>query len=249
MIKKDKISIITPLCNSEKYIAKTIESVLNQNYDNWEMIIVDDFSTDCSTNIVKKYSNNDPRIKLIKLQNNSGAAVARNIAIENSSGKYIAFLDSDDVWLPQKLEKQINFMQKNNYLFTFSYYGKIDEDDTSLNKIIKAPDVLNYKKLLTDCKIGCLTAIYDSENLGKIYMPLIRKRQDYGLWLKILKKGIKAYCYPELLAYHRIRTNSISSNKLNLVKYNWTLFREIEDLSFFRSTYYLSWNIINKLLK
>lgn len=242
------ISIITPIYNSEKFIEFTLNSVQSQTYKNWEMIIVDDVSQDNGPRIVEKYAKEDKRIKLIKLEKNGGGAVARNRAIKEAKGKYITFLDSDDLWHPQKLEKQVKFMEENNYDFTYTYYEKIDEEGNSLNKIVKSKDKVNYKDLLKSNQIGCLAAMYNAEKLGGIYMPLIKKRQDYALWLQVLKKVKYAYCLKENLAQYRIVNGSVSSNKIKLIKYNWKLFREVEKLSIFKSFYYLSWNIFTKLM-
>lgn len=245
---KELVSIITPLYNSEEFISETVDSVLAQSYNNWEMLIVDDCSTDKGVNIVKKYQNEDDRIKLIQLEKNSGAAVARNIAIKNANGRYIAFLDSDDLWQPKKLKRQIKFMQENDYAFTYTNYQKITESGGLIDEIVISPLKLNYKKALHANYIGCLTAIYDTKKIGKIYMPEIRKRQDYGLWLKILKQ-VNGHGLNENLAYYRVRENSVSSNKLDLIKYHWKLYRDIENLSIFRSFYYILYTIILKLLK
>ncbi|MFW6271393.1 MAG: glycosyltransferase family 2 protein [Bacillota bacterium] len=246
-MNKYLISIITPIYNSKEFISETIESVLSQSYNNWEIIIVDDCSTDNGVNIVKKYQKNNDRIKLIELEKNSGAAIARNTAIKNANGRYIAFLDSDDLWHPDKLKKQIQFMQKNDYAFTYTNYQKMTESGELTNEIVKSPSKLDYEKALHTNYIGCLTAIYDTKKLGKLYMPEIRKRQDYGLWLKILKQ-VDGYGLDENLAYYRVRNNSVSSNKLNLIKYNWKLYRKIENLSIFESSYYIFYTIILKLL-
>ena len=184
------ISIVTPSYNSSKFISETIESAISQTYQSWEMIIVDDCSTDGSQEIIKEYCKNDSRIKLFALEDNSGAAVARNRAINEANGEYIAFLDSDDLWTHDKLEKQLAFMQKNNYAFTYTFYKKIDEKGMSLNKNVTPPISIDYNGLLKNNVIGCLTVMYSVDVLGKIYMPLIRKRQDYATWLKILKTGI-----------------------------------------------------------
>jgi glycosyltransferase involved in cell wall biosynthesis len=243
------VSIITPLYNSEKFIEETIQSVLNQTYSNWEMIIVNDCSTDNGVDILKKYSEKDNRIKLIQLIKNGGGAVARNRAIEEAKGKYIAFLDSDDLWKPEKLEKQIKFMKENSYSFTFTKYQQMNENGEKLEKYIEVPKTLNYKQALLKNPIGCLTVIYDSEKLGKVYLPLIRKRQDYALWLKILKSGVTGYGLNENLAYYRLRENSISSNKVDLIKYQWKLYREIEKLNIFESIFYLSCVVFQKIFK
>ncbi|SFM09183.1 glycosyltransferase family 2 protein [Halanaerobium salsuginis] len=247
-MQNDLVSIITPLYNSEEFISETIESVLVQSYSNWEMIIVDDCSTDNGVNIVKKYKENDNRIKLVQLKKNSGAAVARNTAIKVAKGRYISFLDSDDLWQPEKLEKQIQFMQENDYAFTYTNYQKMTESGELVNGIVKSPSELNYEKALHTNYIGCLTAMYDTNKLGKICMPEIRKRQDYGLWLKILKQ-VDGHGLNENLAYYRVRNNSVSSNKIDLLKYNWKLYRDIENLSILRSLYNILYTIILKLLK
>ena len=239
MIMKDNnlVSIITPSYKSEKFIFKTIDSVLSQTYKNWEMIIVDDVSPDNSNEIIEEYCKKDERIKLIKLEKNSGPAVARNRAIEEANGKYIAFLDADDLWKHGKLEKQIKFMQKNNLAFTYSSYDLIDEEGNNLGNFM-TKDTISYEGMLKTCSVGCLTAIYDTEKLGKVYMPLIRKRQDYGLWLKILKEIGTTNGMPESLATYRILENSVSSNKFKAAQYQWKIYREVEELDIFRSMYY-----------
>lgn len=232
------ISIITPSYNSEKFISQTIESVICQTYQDWEMIIVDDVSTDNSIVVINKYITLDSRIKLIQLNKNAGAAVARNTAIEMALGRYIAFLDSDDLWLPEKLEKHILFMQQTNYPFTFSSYKKISENGEDYLGTISAPEKINYQELLKTNVIGCLTAIYDTKYFGKVSMPLIRKRQDYGLWLILLKRTDYAYAINEALATYRVRADSISSNKLNTISSIWCLYRDVEHLSILQTTYY-----------
>ncbi len=248
-MQNELVSIITPSYNSERFISKTIDSVLSQTYQNWEMIIVDDVSTDNSNEIIESYIKKDSRIKLIKLIKNRGPAVARNIAIKEAKGRYIAFLDADDLWHPEKLKKQICFMNANNYGLTYTNYETINENGDKLNTIVMSPKKLSYNQLLKSNKIGCLTVIYDIKKIGKIYMPLIKKRQDYGLWLKILKKIDYAYNVNEVLGIYRIMSNSISSNKIDLLKYNYSLFREHEKFSVLKSLYYLGWNVYIKVMK
>lgn len=243
------VSIITPCYNSEKYIEATISSVLAQTYNHWEMIIVDDVSTDKSVEIITTFIKKDARIKLYKLSENSGAGVARNKAIELAEGNFIAFLDSDDLWLPNKLALQINFMVQNNYTISHTSYNVINDVGKNVNKIINSKRILDYKDMLYANKIGCLTAIYNKDALGKVYMPIIRKRQDYALWLKLLKKEQFAYGLPKVLASYRERKNAISNNKIEMLKWNWRLYRDIEKLSYFRATYYILSNIINKIVK
>jgi cellulose synthase/poly-beta-1,6-N-acetylglucosamine synthase-like glycosyltransferase len=213
------------------------------------MIIVDDVSPDNSNEIIEKYSKKDSRIKLIKLEKNSGPAVARNRAIQEAKGRYIAFLDADDLWKSEKLEKQIKFMKEKNCALSYSIYETMSEEGILHHKYIKPPLKISYNDLLKSNYIGCLTAIYDTQKVGKIYMPLINKRQDYGLWLKILRKSDFAYGIDESLAIYRIMSNSVSSNKLKLLKFNYKLFREHENFSIFKSFYYLGWNILIKVLK
>ena len=242
------VSVIIPSYKLEKFISKTIESVINQTYSNWEMIIVDDCSPDKSNEIIEKYMQKDNRIKLIKLNKNNGSAVARNTAIKEARGRYIAFLDADDLWLPKKLEKQIEFMKKNDLSFTYSSYYLIDEEENPLGVYNTIPEI-TYESMLKTCSVGCLTAIYDSQKLGKMYMPNILKRQDYGLWLKILKRIGKTKGMLEPLAVYRIRKNSVSSNKLKAAFYQWRVYRDIEKLNFFKSAYYFihyTWNGIRK---
>jgi len=243
------VSIITPSYKSERFIFKTIDSVLSQTYKNWEMIIVDDVSPDKSNEIIEKYIKQDSRIKLIKLEKNNGPALARNRAIKEANGRYIAFLDADDLWMPEKLEKQLAFMQEKDCALSYTAYETMSEDGRKLNTTINPPKELTYKELLKSNRIGCLTAMYDTEKLGKVYMPLIKKRQDYGLWLRILRGIDIAYGMDEVLATYRVMSNSVSSNKVDLLKYNYSLFREHEKFSVMKSLYYLIWNIYIKVAK
>ena len=243
----DLVSIITPNYNSEDFIEETLLSIIAQTYKNWELLIVDDCSTDKSMNIIKKYSLLDNRINIFNLKKNSGAAIARNKAIKESKGNFIAFLDSDDLWLPEKLEKQLVFMITNNYNLTYTSYSIITNNSLKPKKNVLCKATLNYQQMLYSNKIGCLTAVYNSNNLGKIYMPEIRKRQDYALWLKILKIEKNAFGLEEILALYRDRSNSISNNKIEMLKWNWFLYRKIEKLSYIKSIFYVTSNILNKL--
>ena len=241
------VSVIMPSYNSAEFIAESIDSVIAQSYQDWELLICDDVSTDNSRDIIREYAARDKRIKLIELSENSGAAVARNTSIQASKGRFIAFLDSDDLWREDKLEKQTVFMKQHNVVLSYTYYSVIDEQGQDTGKVMMPAGRLTYKDLLKSNQIGCLTAIYDAGKIGKVEMPLIRKRQDFALWLRILKKGHLAVCLHENLALYRNRTNSISSNKFDLVKYNWRLYRQVEAFSIFKSAYYLAWNIYRKI--
>jgi len=242
------VSIITPSYKSEKFISETIESVLSQTYQNWEMIIVDDCSPDNSNKIIEEYCEKDDRIKLIKLEKNSGPAVARNRAIEEAKGRYIAFLDADDLWKPEKLEKQLLYMNENNLAFAYSSYDLIDENNNNIGTFI-TKEIITYEDMLKTCSVGCLTAIYDTKKLGKVYMPNILKRQDYGLWLKILKKIDSTKGILEPLAIYRIRKDSVSSNKIKAAQYQWKIYREVEKLNFFQSIYYFIHYAYNGVIK
>jgi teichuronic acid biosynthesis glycosyltransferase TuaG len=229
------VSIITPSYNSEKFISDTIQSAQNQTYSNWEMIIVDDCSTDRTVEIIQKFIDNDTRIQLIKLNKNSGTGIARNIALQEASGRYIAFLDSDDLWKPEKLSKQIDFMETNNLPFTFSFYDLIDEDGKSLNKRIEAPKNLSFIQLFLCNYVGNLTGIYDVSSLGKIAISSIRKRQDWMVWLTILRQIKTAKPVPESLAFYRIRKNSLSTSKTALLKHNYAVYRQFHKYTIFVS--------------
>lgn len=234
------VSIITPAYNAEKFIAETIESVLKQTYSNWEMIIVDDRSRDRTIEIIKEYQKKDRRIKLIKLEKNSGSAIARNTAMDQSKGKYLAFLDSDDLWLPEKLEKQVAFMENKNIAFSFTRYVRVREDGTETTMISKVPEIVTYEDLMKQCVIGCLTVMLDREKIGNMRMVNIRTRQDYAFWLKILRNGYLAYGYPEILAHYRLVENSISSNKVQAAKRNWYVYRSIEKHNLPRALWYFA---------
>ena len=230
------VSVIMPAYNSEKYIAESIKSVLNQTYQNWELIIVDDCSTDSTEEVVK--SINDGRIKFFKNDVNSGADVTRNRAISVANGRWLAFLDSDDLWKPKKLEKQLEFMCSTGAEFSFTAYEQIDESGHSTGKICVPPETVDYKKMIRlACPIGNLTVIYDTKRVGKIMVPHIKKRNDFALWLQVLKKIDIGYGMSEVLASYRVRNDSLSGNKFKLIKYHWKLYRKIEGHGFLRSIY------------
>lgn len=243
------VSIITPTYNCAMFIGRTIDSVLAQTYQNWEMIIVDDCSRDNTKEIVEKYMAKDERIKYYTLEHNSGAAVARTIAMKMAQGSYMAFLDSDDVWTPNKIERQLEWMSKNGYAFSCTSYEQIDEKDNLLGKKIKAVKKTNYNRLLLDCPVGNSTVMYDVEKMGKFEVPNIRKRNDDALWLTMLKKEKYIWGMSEVLMKYRIRQNSISSNKLSVIKYHWILYREIEHLSVIRSVFHICYWCFIKVLK
>lgn len=241
------VSVITPSYNSSKFIAQTIESVLAQTYENWEMIIVDDASPDNSNEIIEEYCKKDTRIKLTKLKKNCGPAMARNRAIEEANGRYIAFLDSDDIWLPKKLEKQIQFMKANNLAVTYSAYHTIGENGSRINTR-KAKSEIGYKDMLKSNQIGNLTGIYDCKKIGKYFMENVAY-EDYVLWLKLIKDVQYSKGLLEPLAEYRISANSLSANKFKALKRQWNIYRKIEGLDMYKSIYYFIHYLLNALMK
>lgn len=225
-----------PAYNCEKFIRVSINSIINQSYKNWEVIIIDDCSTDKTADIIMNYTNKDKRIKFLRLNVNSGAAIARNRGINIAKGEFIAFLDSDDYWKKEKLYKQINFMKKNQFNFTCTDYAKINESGEFLNKVIKSREQSNYEQLLKTCP-GNSTVVYNANILGKYNIPDIKKRNDYLMWLQVIKKAGILYGYQEILSTHRIRAGSISKGKFDLIKYHWKIYREFEELTYSKSIY------------
>ena len=220
------VSVIIPTFNSAQFIAEAIHSVQKQTYANWEIIVVDDCSTDATLALISDLITIDNRIQLFQLAVNSGTGVARNLGLEKAKGKYIAFLDADDLWKPHKLEKQLEWMHAHQLPFTFSFYDCIDEVGNSMNREVQAPRTLTYNQLFFCNYVGNLTGIYEVDFFGKIPISSIRKRQDWMLWLTILKKIKTAKPVPESLASYRIRANSISTAKVNLLQYNYAVYRQ-----------------------
>lgn len=238
------VSIITPVYNSEKYIGETIKSVLSQTYYNWEMLIADDCSQDNTSDVIKGFD--DPRIKYFKLEENSGAAVARNKALEKAQGKYIAFLDADDMWKPQKLEKQLEFMIKNKVGFSFTSYEILKEIE---NKVIKVPEKLNYNQFMKNTIIGTLTVMINVDIVGEVRLVNVKKDHDSMTWAKLLREGNFAYGLDESLAYYRKVEGSISNDKFKAAKNHWNNCRNIEKLSLPRCLYYFFFYGINAVKK
>ena len=229
------VSIITPSYNTAKFIRKTIESVQAQTYQNWEMIIVDDCSSDNTDDVVAGYLY-DKRIKYIKNKKNFGAAGSRNRALREAQGKWIAFLDSDDLWSPEKLEKQIDFMQKNGYHFSYSCYEEMNEDGYKTGVKVTGPKKITKTGMFNYCWPGCLTVMYDRNVVGDIQIKDIKKNNDYAIWLKVCKIA-DCYLLDEFLSiYRRGRTGSISSKGIvKLVKYHFQLFYFAEEKNFISS--------------
>ena len=241
------VSIITPSYNSAKFIAETIQSVQSQTYSNWEMIIVDDGSSDETENVVLSIIQKDKRIQFHKLSQNFGPGVARNFAIQQAKGNYIAFLDSDDLWKPEKLNKQLQFMEEENLPMTFSFYEQIDEQGNSLQKKITSPLEVSYSQLFYCNWIGNLTGIYSVDFFGKIPISSIKKRQDWILWLTLVKKINKVKPVPESLAYYRVRKDSVSSSKVKLIKYNYAIYRDFHGNNPLKAAFNTSLFLIHQL--
>lgn len=233
------VSVVMPTYNCGKYISQSIDSVIAQNISNWELQIVDDGSTDNTKEILKPYLKRYPKIYYYRLPQNGGPAVARTEAIRRATGKYVAFLDSDDVWTTNKLEKQIAFMEKTGALFSCAAYAQMDEDGNGLGVVMVPPKKTNYQKCIRlSNPIGNLTAMYNQEALGKLEVPMIKKRNDFALWLQILKKTDFCYGMDDVLGTYRLgRSGSVSHNKLAQAKYHWQLYHDIERHSIVRSGY------------
>lgn len=267
---KNLVSIVMPAFNSRDFLVEAIDSVLAQTYRNWELIIVDDCSTDGTVDIALQFANQDNRIRFFSMHHNSGPAIARNKAIDEARGQYIAFLDSDDIWLPTKLEVQIRLMQQRKALFCFSSYIPVRVDGYLL-PAVNVPDTVSYRQMLRGSVIGCLTVVYDASVIGKrhfsegrnevigtIYSLLIEKigHEDYILWLNILK-DCDAGLYPgwmvlgvtESLAFYRLRNNSFSASKKKVALYQWIIYRRCEQIGLVRSLFYFVCYVIKGIMK
>ena len=218
------VSVIMPSYNTAKYIAESIESIMNQTYPYWELIIVDDCSTDNTDSVVENYLS-DTRIRYLKNEKNSGAAISRNYALREAKGKWIAFLDSDDVWLPEKLETQIAFMLENDYKFTCTDY-RIRLNGTWLPYIYTSPKVITRRKLFNYCYFSTITVIYDREFVGLVQIENLRKNNDYAMWFEVTKKT-PCYRFPECLSYYYKHDDSVSGgSKWKLIKHHYILYRK-----------------------
>jgi glycosyltransferase involved in cell wall biosynthesis len=243
------ISIVTPLYNSEKYIAETIESVISQSYKDWELLVIDDCSTDDSKEIVEHFCSKDNRIKYFRTEIPSGSpTLPRNIGIGLAQGDFIAFLDSDDIWKSDKLETQIKLFENKNVAIVFSNYEKISENGFSSNRIIIAPLYVKYKKLLKGNVIACCTCIYDTRKVGKRYFSK-QGHEDYALWLEILRDGYVAMNTGLVSSQYRVRKTSVSSNKFRTIFWVYNIFRSNEKLSFLKSMLYTSVTLTKSFFK
>lgn len=244
-----EVSIITPAFNCKETILSTYESIKNQSFHSWEWIVVEDHSSDESFDYIKSIIDDDDRVILLRTDSNSGAAAARNIGIKVANGRYISFLDADDLWMPNKLELQIGYMKDNNYELSCTNYQLLFSDGTTKEFELKK-DIIDYKMLLKSNYLGCLTVIYDSEKIGKVFMPLdCEKREDYGAWLDITKKGIVAHRLNQSLSIYRIGSYSVSANKFKMVKYQYRVYRKHEKFGILKSFWYVLVCSLNKLFR
>jgi len=248
-MNEELVSIITPVYNSEKFINETATSVFNQTYTNWEWILIDDCSTDKSWYILNKLSERDSRVKIYKNTKNLKSGITRNLAIKKAEGDYIAFLDSDDLWHKDKLAIQIPFMKENNYFFSHTSYGYIDEKGDKIKSTLHVSIEVSYKQLLKRTEISCLTAIYNANKIGKFYMSEHANKQDYALWLKILKSGVKSYGIDQELAYYRQVNNSATSNKYKLILKHILFLKETQSFSTLEALYYTAYWMINGFVR
>lgn len=241
------VSIIMPAYNSGRFIEESIRSVIAQTYTNWELLVSDDCSTDNTASIVASFE--DPRIHYLRNAHNMGAARTRNNALKAAKGRYIAFLDSDDLWTPDKLEKQIAFMEQHHYAFTFADYQIINEDGSPQHKVLHMPASLTYHTYLRNTAIGCLTVVIDKEQTGYFEMPDIKSSHDFALWLLIMKRGFVAYSVPACLASYRLVASSNTAKKWKAAQDVWRVYREIEHLNIFYSAFCFCGYAIHAVLK
>lgn len=236
---QDKVTVVTPSWNSEKYIQETIKSVQAQTYQNWEMIIVDDCSTDKTIEIIESIAKVDPRVQVLRQDKNSGAGAARTRSMQNATGRFIAYLDADDIWKPDKLEKQVQFMKEKNCGFSCTSYEVINDAGEPLCKYVRMLPKVDYVGFLTNNLLQTVGIMVDTDKVDKKYlvMPDIRRRQDAATWLQVLKAGYDCYGLDEILAEYRRTVGSLSSNKFKAIKGIWKLYRDIEHLSFLFSSY------------
>lgn len=223
----DLVSVIMPSFNTGKYIKQSIESVMAQTYQNWELLIVDDCSNDNTDDIIASIS--DERVRYYKNEHNSGAAVSRNRALREAKGKWIAFLDSDDLWMPDKLEKQIAFMERNNYYFSYTKYEEMNAEGVETGVVISGPEKITKTGMFNFCWPGCLTVMYDRETVGDVQIADIKKNNDYAMWLKVCRKA-DCYLLNEVLAkYRRGRSGSVSSHGVKtMIGWHYKLFHDAE---------------------
>lgn len=244
-----KFSIVMPAFNSERYIQSAVESVLNQTESSWELLIVDDASRDSTVEIIKKYEDSDRRIAVYVRDKNGGAGVARNAGIEASKGRYIAFLDSDDIWYSEKLEKQGEAFERTGASLVYGAYDVAKHPYGPVERTVLAPHVLRYADLLVGCPVGCLSAAYDVERVDKKYMPILRQRQDWGLWMRVLRSFDYGVGIQESVACLRLRSDSLTASKLRATRYTWRLLRDEAELGWGRAAYGVTRHLCSAALR
>lgn len=243
----DLVSIIMPSYNTGQYISKAVQSVLNQTYKNWELIIVDDCSTDNTDEAAARYK--DERIRYHKNEKNSGAAVSRNYALQMAKGKWIAFLDSDDIWFPDKLEKQIKFMENNSFHFSYTEYEEIDENGKETGITVTGPWKITKQGMYRYCWPGCLTVMYNRIHVGEVQIIDLKKNNDYALWLKVCEKA-DCYLLKEVLGKYRKRQGSISNHRYStLMSWHYKLFKEGREMSAYQAVLCTARNMIFGIYK
>lgn len=251
IMKDGLISIITPVYNAEEFIVQTIESVQAQTYNDWELLLIDDCSTDSSAELIRSFTDNDNRIRYVKLNKNSGAAVTRNTGLAMAKGRYIAFLDSDDIWKAQKLEKQMELIKEKDIGFVFTSYRYIMQDGSPMSKVARAPEKIDYNGLLKNTIIGCSTVLIDKKIIGDFRMANVRRGQDTATWLQLLKKTDYAYGIYDDLVWYRVVSGSLSDNKFTAIKRTWNTYRNVEHLSLPKAMYvfvFYAYNAVKKRL-
>ena len=244
-----EVSIITPAYNAENFLPETIDSVLNQTFRDWELIVVDDCSTDRTFEIASAYAEKDPRVRVIRNESNSGVAATRNHGLDEATGDYIAFVDSDDLWLPEKLEKQLRFMKEKGVAFSYTAYQKYVTETKERGKVLRAPAKMTAKKILGNTAIGCLTVMVDRKTVGDFRMPLLPHTEDNCTWQEILSRGYVGYGIPEVLSLYRISDRSMTSDKSRAAKQQWETYRKHYKFSIVKSAYYFTKYAVHAVIK
>lgn len=244
-----RVTVITPAYNASKFLPETIKSVQDQTFKDWEIIIVDDCSTDDTFAIATKIAEEDSRIKVIRQNENAGVAAARNTALDAVESEYVAFLDSDDKWTPEKLEKQVAFMDSNGCILSYTYYRGFNSDTGELGRVFKAPKTMTYQSIFRNTAIGCLTVMVNRKMSGPFHMPLLKHTEDNCTWQIILKPGYKAYLLPEVLALYRVGNDSLTKNKGGSTKNQWHYYRDYYKFSVLKSAFYFGCYAFNAVKK
>jgi teichuronic acid biosynthesis glycosyltransferase TuaG len=245
-----KVAVIMPCHNGARTIAQAVQSVINQTFRNWELVVVDDGSTDASSQIIQDFSTADPRIWSIRNDKPSGAANARNNALRNTRARYVAFLDSDDAWLPHKLEAQLKSMEEHGAALACGSYDVMDGSGAIIGEVRPTPGFLTYQGLLTNCSVGALTAILDRSLCGEIqFHSRLSTGEDYQLWLSLMRRGLKGFCLSETLAIYRVHGKTLSSNKFTAARNRWRVYREFEKHNVLKSAFYFSMYTVTGILK